>query len=237
VSGGKIALLVFGILFLVGAMVLMAGGVGTIFLGKTLENDNSLFAPTTTHLQKDSYAIVSEPFDIDWYDESEGTRWGFDFVNVKVEAENNDASKGILVGIARDTDVSEYLSDVRYHEITEWTSDPYEDPEVEYRLHPGTQAPSNPTDETFWEASAYGTGTQTLEWKPEMGRWVLVIMNEDGSAGIDMTGALGAELPWLFWLGMGLFFMGIAALVGGIIMVYFAARSPKPPVTRAPATT
>jgi uncharacterized membrane-anchored protein len=62
-------------------------------------------------------------------------------------------------------------------------------------------------------------------------------MNEDGSAGIDVSGELGAELPWLFWLGLGLLLVGVLALVGGVIMVYFAARSPKQPVipTQPPA--
>jgi len=237
-SGGKIALLVVGIIFLVGALVLMAGGGGLMWLSKILENDNPLFASRTTHLQKDSYAIVTEPFDIDWYDDSQGERWGLgDFVKVKVEAESKDPSKGIFVGIARDTDVDDYLSGVTYHEITEWTSNPYEDPEVDYQLHTGSLTPSDPTSEEFWEASVHGSGKQVLEWNPGIGRWVLVIMNEDGSAGIDMNGALGAELPWLFWLGFSLFLVGIVVLVGGAIMVYFAARSPKPHVTTAPTAT
>ena len=233
-SGGKIALLVIGIIFLVGALVLMAGGGGLMWLSGTLENDNTLFTSRTTSLKANSYAIASEPFDIDWYDESRGERWGLgDFVKVKVAAESKDSSKGIFVGIARDTDVDDYLSDVRYHEIAEWTSDPFDDPEVQYRLHSGSLTPSDPANETFWEVSAHGTGRQTLEWEPEMGRWVLVIMNEDGSAGIDMSGAVGAELPWLFWLGLSLLPVGIVALVGGAIMVYFAARRPKPPVPTA----
>jgi hypothetical protein len=233
-SGGKIALLVIGIIFLVGALVLMAGGGGLMWLSGTLENDNTLFTSRTTSLKANSYAIVSEPFDIDWYDESQGERWGLgDFVKVKVAAESNDSSKGIFVGIARETDVDDYLSGVPYHEITEWTSDPFDDPEVQLRLHAGSLTPADPASETFWEVSAHGTGKQAVEWKPETGRWVLVIMNEDGSAGIDMSGALGAELPWLFWLGLGLLFVGVLALVGGAIMVYFAARRPKQPVLPA----
>ena len=235
-SGGKIALLVVGIIFLVGALVLMAGGGGLMWLSKNLENDNALFTSRTTSLKANSYAVVSEPFDIDWYDETHEERWGLgDFVKMEVAAESNDSSKNVFVGIAREADVDDYLAGVRYHEITEWASDPFDDPEVQLRLHAGSLAPSAPTTETFWEVSEHGTGRQILEWKPDMGRWVLVIMNEDGSAGIDMSGAVGAELPWLFWLGLSLFLVGIAALVGGAIMVYFAARRPKPPATTVQA--
>lgn len=230
-SAGRIALLVFGIIFLVGALVLMAGGAGLMWLGTTLENDSPLFAARTSSLKTDSYAIVSEPFDIDWYDESEGRRWGSDFVKLKVEAESNDSSKGVFVGIAREADVDAYLTNVQHEEITEWISNPFDDPEIDYRLHPGSVAPSDPTDEAFWDAFDHGSGPQTVEWTPEMGRWVLVIMNEDGSSGINVSGSLGADLPWLFWLGLGLVLVGIVALAGGAVMVYFAARSPKLPVT------
>jgi len=236
-SGGKIALLVFGIIFLVGALVLMAGGGGLMWLSKTLENDNPLFASRETHLRKaDSYAIVTEPFGIDWYDDSEGQRWGSDFVKVRIEVESQDPSKAIFVGIARETDVDDYLSSVRYYEVVEWSSDPFNDPEVDYRPHSGDLTPSDPTTEAFWEVSAHGSGRQTIEWQPEMGQWVLVIMNEDGSAGIDVSGELGAELPWLYWLGFGLLVLGVLALVSGAIMVYFAARSPKKPVISTQTT-
>jgi hypothetical protein len=233
--GGKIALLVVGIIFLVGALVLMAGGGGLMWLSRTLENDNTLFADATTSLKKeDAYAIVSEPFEVGWYDESQGERWGLgDFVTVKVEGEARDPSKGVFIGIARETEVDDYLSDVRYYETTEWSSDPFDDSEVQYELHPGSLMPSDPTAEAFWEASAYGSGERVLEWKPEMGKWVLVFMNEDGSRGINVDGRLGAELPWLFWLGLALLPGGVLVLVGGVVMVYFAARRPKQPIVQA----
>ena len=235
-SGGKIALLVIGIILLVGALVLIAGGSGLMWLSQTLENDNALFTPRTIRLKADSYAIMSEPFSIDWYDESQGDWWVLhDLVPVTVEGESNDLTKGIFMGIARETDVDTYLSSVRHHETTEWNTDPFDDPEVLYQPHAGESVPSDPTTQTFWEVSVHGDGKKTLEWQPEMGKWVLVIMNQDGSAGIDVDATLGAELPWLFWLGLGLLCAGVVVLVGGIVMIYFAARRPKGPVTQAPA--
>ncbi|MDM7998440.1 MAG: hypothetical protein QUS33_00185 [Dehalococcoidia bacterium] len=234
-SRGKIALLVFGIIFLVGAVVLMAGGSGLMWLSVRLKNDDPLFTSRETRLRSASaYAVVTEPFDIDWYGETRGQSWGLgNTVSVILEAENRDPSKGVFIGIARETDVDDYLSGVRYSEIVEWTSNPFDDPEVEYRHHPGTLVPSDPRSQTFWDASAHGPGRQTIEWSPAMGRWVLVIMNEDASPGIDVSGAIGAQLPWLFWLGLGLLVSGVLALAGGIVMICLAARGPR----RAPALT
>lgn len=227
--GGRIALLVVGIIVLVGAMALMMGGGGLMWLGEAVENDNPWFASRETTFRKaDARAIVSEPFEIAWHDESQGGSWGLgDLVTVKVTGEARDPSKAVFIGIASDTEVGRYLSGVQYYEITEWTGDPFDDPQIEYRLHSGSTAPEDPTAQTLWAASAHGPGRQTLEWKPEMGRWVLVIMNEDGSAGIDVSGGVGAEVPWLFWLGLGLLLAGLVALAAGAFMVYLAARRPK----------
>ncbi len=232
-SGGKIALLVVGIIFLVGALTLLAFGGGLMWLTKAIENDNGFLTTRTTHLQKNSYAIVTEPIDIAWDIDLADSPWGpGDFVTFKVEGENEDASKGVFIGIARESDVVAYLRNVRYDEIIDWSSDPFDDAEVKYQVHAGSSTPVAPTSQDFWETSVYGQDRQTLEWTPVTGKWVLVFMNEDGSAGIDVSGIIGAKVPWLFWAGLGLLLTGIVALVGGVIMVYFAARRPNQPIVQ-----
>lgn len=69
-----------------------------------------------------------------------------------------------------------------------------------------------------------GTGTQTLEWKLETGTYSLVLMNHDGSQGVDLDIALGAKIPLIFGVGVGLVVGGIVALVVGILMIIFALR-------------
>ena len=92
-SGGRIALLVVGIIFLLGALVLLAGGVGLMWVSQTLESNNPAFVSRETRLRKaDAYAIVTQPFDIDWYDASQSKGWGLDgLVTAKVEAESLDS--------------------------------------------------------------------------------------------------------------------------------------------------
>ena len=49
-------------------------------------------------------------------------------------------------------------------------------------------------------------------------------MNEDGSAGLDDTVSLGARIPLLSTVGLGLILGGIVGLAVGVIMLYFGAR-------------
>jgi hypothetical protein len=139
---------------------------------------------------------------------------------------NENPSKGIFIGIARERDVNRYLEDVEYDEIIEWTPTAGSN-DIEYRRHYGDSVPAEPTSQTFWDESVYGADTQSLVWEPKEGDWIIVVMNQDASAGIEVTGSAGAKVPWLFWTGLGFVVGGAVILALGIVMVYFAAREPK----------
>ena len=193
--------------------------------------DDDGFITTETHrLESGSYAIVTEPADIE-FDEEWNWGWGWhrawdlgDLVTFKVEGSNNDPSKGIFIGVAEESYLSGYLSDVEYDEITDFSFRPYE---VEYTNHPGSSVPAAPTSQTFWTESTYGIGTQTLEWELETGTYSLMLMNDDGSHGVDMDVAIGAKVPLVFGVGVGMAVGGIVALIAGILMVIFAIRGRK----------
>jgi hypothetical protein len=225
VSTGKIVLLVFGIIFLLASVGLLLGGGALVWANSSLTDSEGFFTTKARQIERDSYAIVTQPADINleagWH---WGWRWDWsNFVTFKVEGYNNDPSKQIFIGIAEESDVEAYLSDVEYDEITEWSIHPYR---VEYTHYPGDSVPTAPTTQTFWAESVHGTGTQTLKWEPETGNWVLVLMNGDGSAGVDLSGSVGVKVSWLFGIGVGFLAGGIVALITGIVMVYFAVRRP-----------
>jgi len=229
-SAGRIVLLVFGIIFLVAAVFLLFGGGGLVWANAALTDSDGFFTADSTRLESDSYAIATQPADIDW---DADPRMGWccdpgDLFTLKVEVESRKASDGIFIGIGPESDVADYLDDVEYDEITEWRSDS-SGVDVEYRRHFGDSQPTAPTTQTFWEVSSYGTGTQTLKWEPEEGSWVLVVMNQDGSYGIDISGTVGARISWVFWVGIGMLIASAVALTAGIVMVYFAARKPRQP--------
>ena len=228
-SAGRIVLLVFGIIFLVGAVFLMLAGGGVLWANAAMTDSEGFLESKNVRLESETHALVTQPAEIRWDSGCWGP-WCYDpgdFVTFKIEAENNDPGKGVFVGVAAEDDVQEYLEGVAYDEIIEW-SPAARSEDIEYRRHLGVSLPANPTIQDFWVVSAYGTGAQTLIWEPEEGDWVLTVMNQDASAGIDVSGNAGAKVPGLFRVGVGLLVAGAVILVLGTIMIIFAARRPGP---------
>lgn len=226
-SAGRIALLVIGIIILLAGLALMAGGGGMMGVSQAFKNDEGYITSRTADLASTSYAVVSEPVDF-----GSGVEWGGDwqpgdFVSLRVEAASNNG-KAPFLGIASESDVATYLSDVPYDEVQHWAGHDSGEEAITYRHHSGASAPAPPLSQGFWAASAHGEGPQTLTWSPETGRWVIVLMNEDGSAGIDVGGSIGARIPWLFWAGLGILIAGVVLLAVGILMIVLAARNPRP---------
>ena len=125
-----------------------------------------------------------------------------------------------LIGDMNTVVVGDYLES-RGFEITKLDIIPFE---LEYRRHAGDSTPAPPTAQPFWKESVNGAGTQTLTWPVENGVWSFVVMNGDGSAGVDVDMTLGAKVPFVLGVGVGLLVAGILVLLAGSTMVYFGAR-------------
>ncbi len=239
-SAGKVILLVFGGLGLLISVGFLVGGGALLWAGNTIKDSEGFYTTRTIQIEKDSYAIVTGPADIDieagW---DRGLGWDLgDLVTFKVEGSNNDPSNQIFIGVARESDIDAYLSGVEYDEITDLHIWPYS---VDYRNHPGSVVPGAPTSQTFWTKSTVGAGTQILEWELEPGSHSLVLMNDDGSAGVDFDIVFGAKVPLLLAVGVGLLGGGVVVLSISILMIYIAARrrgavptAPEPPEASVP---
>ncbi len=171
-------------------------------------------------IERDSYAVITSPADInfgpDWYPD-----WG-NIVTIKVEVTNNHPDKGVSMGIARDQDMTAYLEGVAYDEIGEFhIHHPFSEPRISYRRHPGSLEPASPTSQTFWTTSAYGEETQTLKWGLEEGRYSIVLMNQDGSSSLNISGSIGVKIPMLSGLSIGLLIGGFLLVIMAFLIIYF----------------
>src|SRR5690606_14569038 len=135
----------------------------------------------------DSYAITSDGVDLLLDPDTPG--WVADRLGeVRVRADS--ATSGVFIGIGPEADVEAYLDGVAHDQVTDLDYRPFD---VDYRRAPGEQAPAPPGDQTFWVAQASGPGTQTLEWEAESGRWAVVLMNADGSPGVQSAVEMGGR--------------------------------------------
>ena len=97
----------------------------------------------------------------------------------------------MFVGIARTRDVDAYLDRSAHATLTDFEVDPFEAELPHHRRR--LAAPAAPGTQSIWAAKATGAGTQTLTWDVEDGDWSVVVMNADGSAGVDTDISVGAE--------------------------------------------
>lgn len=230
-SAGKIVLLVFGIIVLLISLVPLLAGGGLMWVEKALRDSEGFYTTPVIQLEKDSYAIVTESANIDiggdWKWISWGRRWDpADFLTLKIEGSSNNPSKQIFLAMAEASDLETYLQDVKYDEVTDFR---IRRPSLEYADHLGASKPEAPTTQTFWTASAYGEGRQALEWGIEEGSYSLVLMNDDGSQGLDLAVSIGVKVPPVVgWIGVGLLVVGLVLLGVAVPMIYLAVRRPKP---------
>jgi len=111
-----------------------------------------------------------------------------------------------------------------YHEVEDlrgsygpWGETP---PEIVYTIHPGDPPVAPPTVFSWWVAHSTGPGAQELEWEPEVGRYLVVVMNSDGSAEVDVSISIGAKVPLLRTIENALLAGGVIALVTGGVLIY-----------------
>ena len=119
----------------------------------------------------------------------------------------------------------EYLNNVSYDEITRFSYSFSGSIIVEYTRHSGETVPIHPASQTFWTVSEHGAGIQILEWPPGIGSYWIVLMNEDGSANIDLTISLRVKIPLLFTIGLVLLVGAVFLLIIGGVMIYFGVRA------------
>jgi hypothetical protein len=214
---GRIAELVTGVLVALVALVFLGGG-GTVFWAQFTQREGG-YATTDVHgFSTSGSALATTPTDLG----TSGTRWFYapnllGEVRIRVTPANPDAV--LFVGIGPSADVDRFLAGVNHTVISDfWTET--------LRQESGSTTASAPGSQNFWAASSTGAGARTLTWNPDDGSWTVVVMNADGSPGLDVRADLGARFPALPWIGLGLLIAGVVFALGGALLISRALRHP-----------
>jgi hypothetical protein len=202
-GAGRIVLIVVGVITALFSLALLAGGTTLVVVDQVQRDEDGFLMSPSEDFSTARYAIVSDSVDVDFGGSESAARAILGDVRIRSESDRD-----VFVGIARDTDVEEYLSGVERSVVTDLGRHP------EYSHRPGGAPTSQPGGQDFWVASTSGAGEQTLEWEPEDGSWSAVVMNSDGSRGVASELSIGAELDWALWVGIVLLVVGalLAAL-------------------------
>jgi hypothetical protein len=215
----SITMLIVGILFSMLGAGLLFGGIATSWVN-ALQNDGGYLTSPRERFAVDSSAIVSARADSirgDTYPEP----LPFDVGSIRITASSGSPGKDVFVGIAARSDVDRYLSGANYSELREVRFRPFR---TEYREVQGTKPLAAPAEQTFWVASASGSGERNLDWKIAAGDWSVVVMNADASPGVSTDLQAGFRSELFGPIAAGLLAAGAILLVLGVPLLIFGAR-------------
>jgi hypothetical protein len=206
---GRVVSLVIGSLLGLTSFGLLAGGGAATWLHNTQRDAAGYLTSDTHRFATSSYAITSDRIDL-------GTGWTPSDVlgTVRIRATATDPTSAVFIGVAPRATVDSYLAGVSHDVVTDWTNG-----RTRYQQQAGGAPRTPPVTARIWTASATGLGTQALKWKPTAGDWTIVVMNPTGRAGVSVTGDVGATVPDLGWLAVGLFVAGFLLLVASVTLV------------------
>jgi hypothetical protein len=212
-GAGKVALLVVGSIFGLISLGILAGGVTAVVYDQTQRDSAGYLSSSFEGYSTGTYALVSEKIELDT--PGSDSAWDNVLGTVRIESQ---ADHPVFVGIARTKDLASYLGSVSHETAKNLFV------HTDYRTS-GTGAPATaPTDQSFWVASAEGSGTQALTWDVRDGNWQVVVMNADGSRNVDASLSIGAELPNLLWIGIAALAVGGLVLGIAVLLVVLGAR-------------
>jgi hypothetical protein len=228
-SAGRIAAMIGGsVLALVSLGLLAAGGAAVWANGK--KDDQGYLSARTERFHTRTAALRTDNLDVDLG--GSGKVLGSDvYGKVRLRVVPR-AGEDLFVGIARTRAVTDYLRGTAHATVTDVDYDPFD---ADYATAGGARRAAAPAAQRIWADQAHGRGAQTLTWDVTDGDWSVVVMNADGSPGVDAGVRAGATVPFLDEIAWGAFGTGTVLLLVSVALLYAGARTPRR--TRPESTT
>lgn len=236
-GGGRIALIIVGALLALAGISILVGGVAVAVVDNTRDRDGFLMS-APGRLTSNAYAVTLPDLEVHGLG-----GWAFDANawagTLRVTTTSD---RPVFVGIGPSEKVATFLSGVRHDVLEDVSTSPFR---VTYRPIAGGAPSNSPAAQPFWVATSSGAGTQVLTWTPQAGDWSVVMMNGDGSERIDATVSVGAQVPALHGVTVGLCTGGILLFLLGLALALIAVVSyqrqprvgPRPRITVSQPTS
>jgi Domain of unknown function (DUF4389) len=213
--GRVIAVVASSLACLLGAAAIAAGAVALIF--DQTQRDGAGYLMTNSEPYSTSgYALVSDTYTAGTAADLSLGRDILGTVRIRTSS-----GRRTFVGIARASAVDAYLAGVSRSEATHFGQ-----PSSDFTLRAGGAPSTPPAVQRFWVASAAGSGSQTLTWKPVGGSWRIVVMNANAGRGVQTELSIGAQFPHLLAISLVALGVGFVVLLVGGGGLYLALRRP-----------
>ena len=218
-TASRIAALAIGTLLVLVSLALLGAG-GTALWADRTQRDGGYVTTGVHRFSTSASALATESTELG----SAGVGWLYSptlLDEVRIRVTPTSPGPPLFVGIGPSTAVDRYLAGVNHTVITEFWDETVE-------AVAGGPPGSAPGTQDFWVASDSGPGARSVDWEPSDGSWTVVVMNADGRPGINVGADLGARMPAVLWIAIGILIAGAVLLTGGVLLVWGAIgrRSP-----------
>jgi hypothetical protein len=206
----------YGLGFLIAPGVVLAlAGLAATGVHAAQQAEGGYFSTSTEAFSTPTAALVTDEILVEAGRPGDSPTDVGDLAAVRIRATAADPAEAVFVGIGPKAEVETYLRGVAHDRMVSFELDPLA---VRFDRVPGGPGPV-PAGQPFWVATASGRGTQTLLWDKERGAWSAVVMNADGSPGVDVRADVGLRFGFLLPLGVvllgaGLLLVGCASMLG-----------------------
>ena len=212
-TGGRVAALVAGALLVLTSVGLLGGGGAALWADQTQRDQAGYVSTGSRDLSTPTSVLLLTPLDITLDRPADALWLQRTLGSARLQVEGT-GGKPLFVGLAPTDDVARYLAGVSVDRLRDVSADGGDLERMD-----GSRRPAPPAAQSFWTASTTGTGPLELTLQPHDGRWSAVVMAADGSPALSVRARVGAELPVLTGLSVGLLVAGTVLLVGGLALV------------------
>lgn len=218
-TAGRIIALVAGSILALASLGLLAASATVLWADLAQRHDGYLTSRSAAY-STSGYALASDPVAVHG--------WGSWLASlagpVRIRVTAADPRRPVFAAVAPAPAATSYLSGVAYTSVS-----PFGDRST--MSHPGAAAARPPTAAGIWAAQAAGTGTRALVWTVPSGDWTVVVMNADGSAGVNVRADAGAQFPALSVLALELMVTGLLLGVPAVALIVVPVRMAAGPLT------
>jgi len=180
-----------------GALLALAG-LAAIGAHVAQEAEGGWFTSSTERFSTPTSALVTDEILVEAGRPGDPPTDLGELAEVRIRANPAEPGRAVFVGIGPKAEVDAYLRGVAHDRMASFDLEPFA---VRFDRVPGGPAPS-PAAQPFWVATASGPGPQTLLWDKTRGAWSAVVMNTDGTPGVDVRADVGLRFGFLLPVGV-----------------------------------